>query len=218
METRVSAGLPWRGPLLGAAALVLAACAAEMAGVQPVPSSTPPPAPATPSVAAPVPAPVQVPAPTPPAPPAVAAAPSPAPPPPAPSRPIEVTAVDAQEAGTGGLILAVAADGPIATYESFTLSDPPRLIVDIPNATHAIPQPIAARPPMVTAIRSSQYRERPVKMVRVVLDLRATVPYQITTVDNQLRVQLGTTAGAAPGAPGAAAVPTGKVTRVDLQS
>jgi len=133
-----------------------------------------------------------------------------------------VTAVEAQEAGTGGLILAVAADGPIATYESFTLSDPPRLIVDIPNATHAIPQPIAARPPMVTAIRSSQYRERPVKMVRVVLDLQATVPYQITTVDNQLRVQLGTTAGAAPGAapgaPGAAAVPTGKVTRFDLQS
>jgi type IV pilus assembly protein PilQ len=151
----------------------------------------------------------------------MAAAPSPAPqavPPPAPSRAIEVTGVETQEAGTGGLVLVVVADGPIATYESFTLSDPPRLIVDIPNATHAIPQPIAARPPMVTAIRSSQYRERPVRIVRVVLDLRATVPYQIATADNQLRVQLGTAAGAAPAALGAAAAPTGRVTRVDLQS
>ncbi|HSD51554.1 MAG TPA: AMIN domain-containing protein, partial [Candidatus Methylomirabilis sp.] len=60
-----------------------------------------------------------------------------------------MTAVEAQEAGPGGVIVAVAADGPIATYESFTLPDPPRLIVDIPNATHAIPQPIVARPPMV---------------------------------------------------------------------
>jgi type IV pilus assembly protein PilQ len=120
------------------------------------------------------------------------------------------------------VIVAVAADGPISTYESFTLPDPPRLIVDIPNATHAIPQPIAARPPMVTAIRSSQYRDRPVKIVRVVLDLKTAVTYQVTTVDNQLRVQLGTAVGAAPGAaagaPGAATAPVGKVTRVDMQS
>jgi type IV pilus assembly protein PilQ len=132
-----------------------------------------------------------------------------------------VTAVDAQEAGPGGVIVAVAADGPISTYESFTLPDPPRLIVDIPNATHAIPQPIAARPPMVTAIRSSQYRDRPVKIVRVVLDLKTAVTYQVVTVDNQLRVQLGTAVGAAPAAaPGApaAAAPAGKVTRVDMQS
>src|SRR5574341_646693 len=221
METRVSASFLWRGPLL-AAALVLAACAAETAEVQPVPPSAPPPAPAAPSVVAPAPAPTPPPAPEParpaeapappPRPPAVSAAPSPVAPP-APSRPIEVTGVETQPAGTGGLVVLVTADGPIATYESFTLSDPPRLILDIPNATHAIPRRIAARPPMVTAIRSSQYRERPLKIVRVVLDLRATVPYQIATADNELRVQLGTAAGAAPGA-----APTGRVTRVDLQS
>ena len=225
MEKRVAAGFLWRGPLAGVAVLVLAACAAEMAEVQPrgsgVPAPAPPvaaPAPAPPLLAAPEPprpAEVPVPAQVAPAPPPVAAAP-------APSGPIEVTAVDAQDAGPGGVIVAVAADGPIATYESFTLPDPPRLIVDIPNATHAIPQPIAARPPMVTAIRSSQYRDRPVKIVRVVVDLRATVPFQVVTVDNQLRVQLGTVVGAAPGAApgaqGAAAAPAGKVTRVDLQS
>jgi len=146
-------------------------------------------------------------------------------PPPAPVEPgsIEVTGIDVQEAGPNGLVVTVVADGPIGTYESFTLPDPPRLIVDIPNATHAIPQPISARPPLVTAIRSSQYRERPLKIVRVVMDLRSMLPYQVVTADNQLRVQLGTGTGIGTGAappPVAApvATPAGKVTRVDLQS
>ncbi len=235
METRVSAGFLWRGPLLGVVALVLAACATNMAEVQSREGGTPPTAP---PVAAPAPPPPAVPepprpaeasaspqvAPPPPAPPVATPQPVAATPPPAPAPrgPVEVTAVEAQDAGPGGVIVAVAADGPISTYESFTLPDPPRLIVDIPNATHAIPQPIAARPPMVTAIRSSQYRDRPVKIVRVVLDLKTAVTYQVTTVDNQLRVQLGTAVGAAPGAaagaPGAATGPVGKVTRVDMQS
>jgi type IV pilus assembly protein PilQ len=119
------------------------------------------------------------------------------------------------------LVVSVAADGPIGTYESFTLANPPRLILDIPNATHAIPQPIAVRSPLVAAIRSSQYRERPVKIVRLVLDLRSMLPFQVVTSENQLRVQVGTAVAAAP--PGAApappaAGPVGKVTRVDLQS
>jgi type IV pilus assembly protein PilQ len=162
---------------------------------------------------------------------AAPAAPAPAPAEPAPPKPIEVTGIDVQEAGPGGLAVVVAADGPITTYESFTLPDPPRLILDIPNATHAIPQPISARPPLVTAVRSSQYRERPVKIVRLVLDLRSVLPFQVATAENQLRVQLGTAAGPpAPAAPvaapapapapptAAAPAPVGKVTRVDLQS
>ncbi len=240
METRVSAGFLWSGPLLGVAALVLAACATDKAEVHPSGGGAPPTAPpvATPApIQAPAPPPpAEAPAPPPvasapaappvPAPPPVAAAPPPvpAPLPPAPAArgPVEVTAVEARDTGPGGVIVAVTADVAIPTYESFTLPDPPRLIVDIPNAMHAIPQPVAARPPMVTAIRSSQYRDKPVKIVRVVLDLRSATPYQVTTVDNQLQVQLGTAMGAAPGAapstPGTAAAVSGKVTRVDMQT
>ncbi len=230
MDPRVSASLLWRSSLLGVAALLLSACASEMAEVQPPP--------AAPQVVAPVPAPP----PAAPEPPQAAAAPEPAavtPPPaaapepaavtppsaPAERGPIEVTGVDVQEAGPGGLVVTVVADGLIGTYESFTLPDPPRLIVDIPNATHAIPQPISARPPLVTAIRSSQYRERPLKIVRVVMDLRSMLPYQVVTADNQLRVQLGTATGTGAGAapspvagPAAVAPPAGKVTRLDLQN
>jgi type IV pilus assembly protein PilQ len=118
----------------------------------------------------------------------------------------------------------VTGDGPIATYESFTLPDPPRLVLDIPNAIHAIPQPITAQSPAVKAIRSSQYRERPVKIVRLVIDLRSALPYRIETAGNQLRVQLGepggsgSTAQAAAPVPTAAPASTGKVTRVSVQN
>jgi len=212
------------------AALLLGACASEMAEVQPAPAAPQVVAPApAPPVAPEPPRPAEAPAPPVVTPPPVAAAPTPAPvtPPPAPAErgPIEITGIEVQDAGPGGLVVTVVADGPFGTYESFTLPDPPRLIVDIPNATHAIPQPIPARPPLVTAIRSSQYRETPVKIVRVVLDLRSMLPYQVVTADNQLRVQLGAGSGTGTGAapppvagPAPAAAPAGKVTRVDLQS
>lgn len=214
MDSPVSAHLLWRSSLLGVAALLLGACASDMTEVQP--------APAAPQVVAATPAPQP-----PPEPPRAAEAPAPvaapeAPPPAqAESGPIEITGIEVQDAGPGGLVVTVVADGPIASYESFTLPDPPRLIVDIPKATHAIPQPISARPPLVTAIRSSQYRESPVKIVRVVLDLRSMLPYQVVTADGQLRVELGTGVGAAPPAATPSApvsTPAGKVTRVDLQS
>jgi len=136
-----------------------------------------------------------------------------------------------QESGPNGVVVLVSGDGPIPTYESFALPDPPRLVVDIPNAVHAIPQPISARPPLVTAVRSSQYRERPVQIVRVVMDLRSALAYRVVTAQNQLRVDLGgaaegTAAAPAPetkAPPVVTAVPSapkaaGKVTRVDVQS
>jgi type IV pilus assembly protein PilQ len=171
---------------------------------------------------------------------AMAAAPVPTPgpnmaaaPPPAvsaPRGPIEVTGVAVKSGGQSGVTVVVTADGPVATYESFTLPDPPRVVLDIPNAIHAVPQPIPASPPTVTAIRSSQYRERPVKIVRLVLDLRSAVPYQVETRENQLLVQLGVpgesqpsaqapaSSTPLPGVPAAALSPTGKVTRVGLQN
>lgn len=222
MGSRVSAEFVWRGCLLGVAAILLGACAAGTEEAQPAPA--PPQVIATPAPPPPA-APEPSPPPEAPAAPAMPPAAAVTPPPPAPGErgPIEVTGVDVQEAGPAGLVVTVVADGPIASYESFSLPDPPRLILDIPNATHAVRQPIRARTPLLTAIRSSQYRERPVKIVRVVLDLRSMLPYQVSTADNQLRAQLGSAVGgplpspvAAP--PAAEAAKVGRVTRVDFQS
>jgi type IV pilus assembly protein PilQ len=245
MNVRFSAGLLWRGPVLAAAAWMLTACATEMGEVQTPPVSpvasqaptAPPPAPSAPVpvvVSPPPPTPSATPEPTPAAPPAPTPPPavSSPPPPQAVRGPIEVTGVEIQDLGAGGLEALVTGDGPISTYESFTLQDPPRLVVDIPNAIHAVPQPISARHPLVKAIRSSQYRERPVQIVRVVFDLRSALPYRVVTVQNQLRVDLGAAAAGAPTTPtppvatparpstasAAAAKSTGKVSRVDLQN
>jgi type IV pilus assembly protein PilQ len=232
MDSRVSAHLIWRAMLLGAVAVLLGACAAEVAQEQPAPTpqvmAAPAPLPAIP-VAPEPPKPAEAPVAAPPPPPAPAPAPVAAPPPtappqapppaPAPRGPIEITGVEAQKAGADKLVVTLRADGPVSTYESFTLPDPPRLIVDIPNAMHAVPQPISTRSPLVTAIRSSQYREQPVKIVRVVVDLRTMLPYRVAGEGNQLRVQLGSgVAEGAPSAPTAVPAPPGKVTRVDLQS
>ncbi len=222
MESRVSAGFLWRSPLLGMAALLLGACATEMAAeVKPAP---PPPqvaaAPSPPSPVVPEPLrPVEAPVPAPPPPTVTTPSAAPAPSVPMPKRSIEVTGVEAQDVGPAGLVVVVVADGPIASYESFTLPDPPRLVLDIPYAMHAIPQPIAARSPIVTAIRSSQYREQPVKIVRLVLDLGVAIPYKVAAVDNQVRMQLGAAVAATPApADSPSAAPGGRVTRVDLQS
>ena len=232
MDMRFSAGLLWRRLLLAGAAVTLAACVTEMAEVQPAPTPAPPvvaspaPPPPAPTPVAPQaeqPRPVEAP-PPPVTPPPVAAAPAPPPAPAALRGPVEVTGVDVRGEGAGGMTVVVTGDGPIPTYESFTLPDPPRLVLDIPNANHAIPQPIAAQSPAVKAIRSSQYRERPVKIVRLVIDLRSALPYRIETAGNQLRVQLGapggsdSTAQAAAPAPAAAPASTGKVTRVSVQN
>ena len=109
--------------------------------------------------------------------------------------------MEIQAAGSGGVTVLVTGDGPIPTYESFTLPDPPRLVVDIPNAVHAVPQPVAARSSLVTAVRSSQYRERPVQIVRVVMDLRSALPYRVMTAQNQLRVDIGAAAEGTAAAP-----------------
>src|SRR3972149_6378478 len=85
--------------------------------------------------------------------------------------PIQVTGVEVAEAGPKSATIVIKTDRAVESYESFALQDPPRLVVDIPNAVHAAPKPVAPRGP-ITEIRSSQYKSQPVKVVRIVLDVR----------------------------------------------
>jgi len=148
---------------------------------------------------------------------------------------VEITGAQLQIQGADAGQLVISADQPIPTYESFFLPEPPRVVVDIPGAVHAIKEPIAVPPDgPVTRIRSSQYKERPVPVVRFVADLRSGLPYRVESAGPQLRVYIGgQLAQQAPSAPalaqpppapgqlpaatpGAAPAP-GKVTRVDVR-
>jgi type IV pilus secretin PilQ/predicted competence protein len=105
------------------------------------------------------------------------------------ARLVEVTDVQIQGSGGAGAAILVTADAPLSDYESFALPDPPRLVIDLPQARHAIPQPVAlpAGSPILR-VRTTQYRERPVPIVRLVFDLARLLPYRLELTGNQLQI------------------------------
>jgi len=106
------------------------------------------------------------------------------------AAPIQVTGVEVAEVGPKSATIVIKTDRAVESYESFALKDPPRLVVDIPNAVHAAPKTVPARGP-ITEIRSSQYKSQPVKVVRIVLDLASALPYQVQATGVPLRVLIG---------------------------
>lgn len=106
------------------------------------------------------------------------------------AAPIQVTGVEVAEVGPKSATIVIKTDRAVESYESFALKDPPRLVVDIPNAVHAAPKTVPARGP-ITEIRSSQYKSQPVKVVRIVLDLVSALPYQVQATAVPLRVLIG---------------------------
>ncbi|MCI0483665.1 MAG: type IV pilus secretin PilQ [candidate division NC10 bacterium] len=106
------------------------------------------------------------------------------------ASPIQVTGVEVAEAGPKSATIVIKTDRAVESYESFALKDPPRLVVDIPNAVHAGPKTVSARGP-IKEIRSSQYKSQPVKVVRVVFDLASALPYQVQATAVPLRVVIG---------------------------
>ena len=108
--------------------------------------------------------------------------------------PIQVTGVEVAEAGPKSATIVIKTDRAVESYESFALQDPPRLVVDIPNAVHAAPKTVPAQGP-ITEIRTSQYKNQPVKVVRIVLDLASALPYQVQATAVPLRVLIGEATG-----------------------
>ncbi len=108
------------------------------------------------------------------------------------ARMVEVTGLQVQGRGPAGATILVTADGPLTDYESFALPNPPRLVIDLPRARHAIPQPVtlpAGSP--ILKIRTTQYREHPVPVVRLVFDLGQPLPFKTDRVDAGLQVSIG---------------------------
>jgi len=127
----------------------------------------------------------------------------------------------------------IQSDRPLVSYESFALPDPPRLVVDIPNAQHAISSyPSPAPDSLVKRIRSSQYKDAPLKVVRLVFDLASPSLYQVEPKGDQLRIGIGEgekeevaepSPPTPPSAPPSEAEvvappPVGKVTKIDYQA
>lgn len=104
--------------------------------------------------------------------------------------PIRVTEVELGEVRPTSATVLVKTDRAVETYESFVLPDPPRLVVDIPNAVHAAVKSFTGRGP-ITEVRASQYKSKPVKVVRIVLDLASPLPYHVETTPGAFQIVIG---------------------------
>lgn len=123
------------------------------------------------------------------------------------AEPNRVTGVELSDVGPMSATVIIKTDRAVEHYESFALPDPPRLVIDIPDAVHAAPGSFQAQGP-ITEIRSSQYKTRPVKVVRIVLDLGSALPYQVQTTPGPFQILIGEAAAEAKaGAPTEAAAP-----------
>jgi hypothetical protein len=80
-----------------------------------------------------------------------------------------------------GPAITITADGPVS-YKYFTIGGPePRLVVDFSDAVHGLPKYhfVNLETPMITRIRTSQYRPYPEPVVRVVLDMPKLLTFQM---------------------------------------
>jgi len=100
----------------------------------------------------------------------------------------EVTVI--QPESGNGLEVEINGDGKME-YRTMVLTNPIRLVVDIPKAVNRIKQKVLEvnTPPLKT-VRIAQFSQRPM-VTRVVMDLDANVPFDIQTNPKGLLVKLG---------------------------
>jgi hypothetical protein len=104
------------------------------------------------------------------------------------------------EPSPGEIGMNIRTDGP-AVYDYFTMEETqPQLVIDLADAVHDLGQYRFAPPvtDVIQRVRTSQYRPYPHPVVRIVLDLRQMVPFELSIVEQGLIVRMSSPA-AVPG-------------------
>lgn len=95
----------------------------------------------------------------------------------------------------GALRVDIEASGPLA-YETRILSNPTRLVIDMPHSVLATRQrSVPVTHTQVAGLRMAQFQAEP-PVTRVVVDLKDVIPYEVNATPAGLRVTLGASAGA----------------------
>ncbi|HEX5046962.1 MAG TPA: type IV pilus secretin PilQ, partial [Gammaproteobacteria bacterium] len=108
---------------------------------------------------------------------------------------VQLTAIDVQPLPGAQVELRLRMSGPAPEPMSFTINDPARISLDLPNTTLALAsrrQDVNVGP--VTTIQSAEANGR----TRVVLNVSQMVPYQTRVEGDSIYVTLGQAPGAAP--------------------
>ena len=99
-----------------------------------------------------------------------------------------VTGVDVLPNGANRTEILVTVEGSIS-FRSFSMDGPARIIVDLMDATHALPQLdfLDIQRGGVVSVRTSQYTD---DMVRIVVDLDQMVEYTVERSGGAVRISL----------------------------
>jgi type IV pilus assembly protein PilQ len=122
----------------------------------------------------------------------------------------EVTGVVVADLKPGSATIGVLGDGSL-THNSFVLRNPDRLVLDLKGVVNGVSEKrVEIGSPPVERVRIAQFRIRPEKIVRVVVDLTNPTEYEVVEGELGLNLLVGESARAAhAGTPEPAAV--GKV-------
>jgi type IV pilus assembly protein PilQ len=90
-----------------------------------------------------------------------------------------------------GTVVTLTGDGGLP-YEVFTLSDPPRLVLDLPGVDSYLgTNRLEVDSSWVAQVRAGQYRNDPEPVARVVVDLLEAEPYEVAQSGNSLTLRVG---------------------------
>lgn len=111
------------------------------------------------------------------------------------TEPVRVRGIIVREQD-GQVAIDVKATGPLG-YETLTLSNPTRLVVDLPHSILiSRRRHFSVDEPVIRGVRVAQFKAQP-PITRLVVDLRAMVAYEILPKPDGLRLTLQTAPGAA---------------------
>ncbi|MDD5259598.1 MAG: type IV pilus secretin PilQ [bacterium] len=124
-----------------------------------------------------------------------------------PEADIAITTIETANLDSDKAEVTIKGDGMI-TCKDFKVAKPPMIIVDVANAVFKISNKnIAVNQGLIKSIRSSQFKVKPAKSVRVAIDLTEMATYEVVKGENQVTVKIDQPAQAAA-APAPAEVPT----------
>ncbi len=107
-----------------------------------------------------------------------------------PQEEIAITTIETANLDSAKAEIIIKGDGDV-TYKDFKVAKPPMIIVDIANAVFKVANKnIQINQGIIKSIRSSQFKVKPQKSVRVAIDLKEMATYEVVKGDNQVVVKI----------------------------
>lgn len=107
-----------------------------------------------------------------------------------PEAEIAINTIETANLDSAKAEIIIKGDG-VVTYKDFKVAKPPMIIVDVANAVFKVTNKnIQVNQGLIKSIRSSQFKVKPQKSVRVAIDLKEMATYEVVKGENQVTVKI----------------------------